>query len=67
MTADDDGFETAFGGDGGEEAGVAFADGEARLEGGDWGGRLDGVVEEGDDVVGDVVVEPGEDAAGFVG
>ena len=67
MTADDDGFETAFGGDGGEETRVAFADGEARLEGGEWGRRLDGVVEEGDDVIGDVVVEPGEDAAGFVG
>ena len=56
MTADDDGFETAFGSDGGEETGVAFADGEACLEGGEGGRGFDGVIEEGDDVVGDVVV-----------
>lgn len=29
-------------------------------------GGFDGVVEEGDGVVGDVVVQPGEDGAGFI-
>lgn len=63
----DEGFEAGFCGEGGEEAGVAFADGEACGEGVGWGGGLDAVVAEGFDVVGDVMVEPGEDCAGLVG
>lgn len=66
VAADDDGFETGFRSDGGEEAGVAFADGQTGGEGRGRGGGLDIVVEEGDGVVGDVVVEPGEDAAGLI-
>ena len=67
MAADDDGFEAGFGGEGGEKASEAFADGEAGGERVGWGGWLDSIVEEGDDVVADVVVEPGEYGAGFVG
>ena len=66
MAADDDGFEAGFGGYGGEEAGIAFADGEAGGEGFGRGGGFDGVIEEGDDIVRDVVVKPGEYYSGFV-
>ena len=66
VAADDEAFEAGFGGEGGEEAGVAFADGEAGLQRGGGRGGFDGVVEEGDGVVGDVVVQPGEDGAGFI-
>lgn len=67
MAADDDAFEPGFGGEGGEKACVAFADGEAGGEGGGRGGGFEVVVEEGVDVVGDVVVQPDENCAGFVG
>ena len=67
MAADDDGLEAGFGGEGGEEASVAFANGEAGGECIGGGGGLDSIVEEGDDVVADVVVEPGEYYAGSVG
>ena len=67
MAADNKGFEPRFCSNGGEEGSVAFADGEAGRKGGGRSGGFDSVVEEGDGVVGDVVVEPGEDCAGFVG
>lgn len=66
VAADDDGFEAGFGGYGGEEAGIAFANGEAGGKGFGRGGGFDGVVEEGDDIVRDVVMKPGEDRSGFV-
>ena len=67
MAADYEGFEADFRSDSGEEGGVSFADGEAGGEGGAGGGRFDSVVEEGHNVVKDVVVKPGEDCSGFVG
>ena len=67
MAVDDQGFETGFGGKGGEEAGVALADSKACGEGVCRAGRLDGRVAKGDDVVCDVVVEPGEDGTSLVG
>ena len=67
VAADDEGLETAVGGEGGEEAGVAFADGEAALKRAGRRGGLDIVGEEGVDVVGDVIMEPGEDASRLVG
>ncbi len=66
VPADDERLETGFGGEGSEETGVTFADGEAggQSPGGSRGS--DGVVAEGDDVVGDIMVEPGEDSSGLV-
>lgn len=66
VAADDEGFEAGFGGEGGEEAGVAFADSEAGGKGTGGGRGFDGIVAEGDNVVGDVVVEPSEDGTGLV-
>ncbi len=66
MATDDDGFKASFGCYGGEEAGIAFADSEAGGEGGSWGGWFDGVIEEGNDVVGYIVMKPGEDCSGFI-
>lgn len=67
MTADDDGFHAGFGGYSGEETGVAFTDGKACGEGGSGSRGLDIVIEEGYDVILDVVMEPGEDTASLVG
>lgn len=67
MAGDDEGFEAGFGGEGSEEAGVAFADREAGGEGAGGVGGFNGFVAEGDDVVGDVVVEPGENGSSLVG
>lgn len=66
VASDDDRFEPDLGGERGEESGVAFADGESGCESVGWCGGLHGVVEEGDDVVGDVVVQPSEYSSGFV-
>ena len=67
MTAYDNGFETGFAGYCCEETGVAFADCEAGGERGGGGRRLDVVVEEGDHIVRDVVMEPSEDRPSLVG
>lgn len=67
VAAYDAGLQAGVRGEAGEEGGVAFADGEAGGEGGGWRGGLDVVGEEGGGVVGDVVVQPDEDGAGFVG
>ena len=67
VPTDDKGFKPRFCGDGGEEGGIAFTDGETSGESGGGGGWFDGVIEEGDGVVGDVMVEPGKYRAGFVG
>lgn len=66
VAADDEGLETGFGGEGSEETSVTFADGEAggKSPGGSRG--FDGLVAERDDVVCDIVVEPGEDSTGLV-
>jgi len=66
VAGDCDCFETGVEGEVGEERGVAFADCEACVERGDRSGRVQVAGEEGVAVVGDVVVEPGEDGAGFV-
>lgn len=60
-------FEAGFGGDGGEKAGVTFTNCKASGEGRDRGRGLDTVVEESLDVVRDIMVQPGEDCASFVG
>lgn len=67
MAAYHDGFETRSDGERGEEACVAFAYGETGGDGAGGRGRADVVGEEGVDVVGDVVVEPKEESASFVG
>lgn len=67
MAANDKGFEAGFRCDGGEEASVAFADGKACAEGVGGSGGFDSIVAEGDDIVGDIVMEPGEDSTGLVG
>ena len=66
MPTYDDAFKTNLRGECGEEAGVAFADCETALKGTDWGGGLNIPVEEGDGVVSDVVVKPGEYASCLV-
>ena len=50
-----------------KEGGVPFADGEARGQGGGGSGRFDITSEEGDCVVGDVMMQPGKYCTGFVG
>lgn len=67
VAAYDAGLQAGVRGEAGEEGRVAFADGEAGGERGGGRGGLDVVGEEGGGVVGDVVVEPNEDGAGFVG
>lgn len=66
VAADDERFEASLACNGGEETSVAFADREASGESAGWRGRFDCVVAKGDDVVGNVMVEPGEDGAGLV-
>lgn len=66
MASNDYRFEPGLGGESREEGGVAFADGKSCREGVGRSRGFDSVVEEGDDVVGDVVVKPGEDSTGFV-
>lgn len=60
-------FQAGLERDGDIEASVAAAYGEPGGDGVLWVDVLDGFVEEGDGVVGDIVVQPGEDCAGFVG
>ena len=67
MAAYDYTFEAGFTSYGCKEASVAFANCETRGKGRCWGGGFNGIVKEGYNVVGYVVVEPGEDCAGFVG
>lgn len=68
VTADNNAVQTRCAGDGFVDFCVAFADGFSRK---DCFCRCeasgDAVVEEAVDIVGDVVVAPGEDCAGFVG
>ncbi len=66
MASNDYRFKPDLGGESREECGVAFADGKSCRESVGRSRGFDGVVEEGDDVVGDVVVKPGEDSTGFV-
>lgn len=66
MPGDEHRFETGVKGQLSEELCIALADGEAGVERGGGGASLNVVCEEGVDVVADVVVEPGEDCAGFV-
>ena len=66
VATNDDRFETRRCSYGGKETSIPFADGKPTHEGRSRGGRLDAVVEEGFDVVGYVMVEPGEDCAGLV-
>lgn len=66
MATDDDRFETSCCSYGSEEASITFADGKPAHQGRSWGGGLDAIIEEGFDVVGYIVVEPGEDCAGLV-
>ena len=68
VTAHDHSLQACALGDGMEDPGVAFADGLAAED--HLAGALsarDAIVEEAIDVVGDVVVLPGEDGAGLVG
>ena len=61
------GLKTSFCGKSSEEACVAFTDGEAAGECGSGCGRFDSVVEEGNHVVLDIVMQPGEYTASLIG
>lgn len=67
VAADDDAFEADGRGEGGEEAGVAFADRQAGGYGGRGRAGLDVVAEKGSCVVVNIVVKPCEESAGLVG
>ena len=67
MAPNDKAFEAGFAGQGGKEAGVTFADGKAGRESGCWGAGLNGIIEKSNYVVRDVMMEPSEDCAGFIG
>jgi hypothetical protein len=60
-------FEAGFQSDGGVKASVTSTYSQAGVDGVLRLGAFDFLAEEGDGVVGDVVVEPGEDCSGFVG
>jgi hypothetical protein len=60
-------FEAGFQSDGGVQASVTSTNSQAGVDGVLRLGAFDFLAEEGDGVVGDVVVEPGEDCSGFVG
>lgn len=60
-------FQTGVGSDCGKEVGIALANGKTAGERVSGGRRFDGVVAEADNVIGDIVVHPGEDGAGLVG
>lgn len=66
MAADNDRLKTSRGSYSGKEASIAFANSESSHEGRSRGGRLDAIIEEGFNIVGYVVVEPGEDRTGLV-
>ena len=66
MSANHDTFHARFGRQRCEEPSIALADCETGLEHRGGRGGFDSVVEEGDGVVRDIVVEPGEDRAGFI-
>jgi len=67
VPADDDAFEACGRRERCEERGVAFADGEPAAQRAGWCRGLHFVGEEGFGVVVDVMVQPGEDGARFVG
>lgn len=66
MSAHHDTFHARFSRQRSKETSIAFADCETGLQHRGGRGGFDGVVEEGDGVVGDIVVEPGEDRTGFI-
>lgn len=66
VATNNDRFETSLCSYGSEEASIAFADCKPAHEGRSRGGGLNTIVEEGFDIVGYIMVEPGEYCAGLI-